>query len=78
MAEYKITKEKFLGWYFSDSDEIGAFGFNCINELLHYGKIDITVQGLIDNCCYIPKWICEGQSIHDEEDLYPEDVQLID
>jgi hypothetical protein len=77
MTQYKITRERFLGWYFSDSDEISSFGFNCMNELLHSGKINITIQGLIDTCVYIPKWICEGQSIHDEEELSPEDIELI-
>ncbi len=77
MAQYKIIRKRFISWYFSESYEITSFGSNCIDELLQYGKINITIQDLVDNCVSIPKYLCEGQSIHDEEDLYPEDVELI-
>ena len=75
--KFKLTKEKFINWYFSDSDDISSFGFNAVNELKEFGKVNITIQGLFDSCGYIPQWICEGQSIHDEEDLSQEDVELI-
>lgn len=75
--KYKLTNKKFLDWYFYDNDDIVSFGINVVNELKSFGKATINVQSLFDSCVYIPQWICEGQSIHDEEELFPEDVELI-
>jgi len=84
MEKYKITREKFLDWYFSDSDEVKSFGYSCMNELINTGKIEKSVQGLIDECGYIPKYICEGQNYEFDNlspldfELSPTDVELID
>jgi hypothetical protein len=76
MAQYKITRERFLDWYFSDSDEVKSFGYSCMNELINTGKIEKSVQGLIDECGYIPKYICEGEQDKEYNGVSPLDLEL--
>jgi hypothetical protein len=78
MAQYKITRARFLDWYFSSSDDIFSFGLNCIGELKDFGKIEIKVQSLLDYCGYIPSYICIGQDDKDNFDISPSDVEFID
>jgi hypothetical protein len=76
--KFKITKERFIDWYFSD------INVDVIDELKKFGEVTITAQGLFDSCGYIPLWLCEGQE--DKEyngisplalELSPSDVELI-
>jgi len=75
--KFKLKKERFINWYFSDNDTRIDFGNNAISELEQFGKLNVTIKGLFDTCGYIPQWICEGQSINDEDDLEQWQVELI-
>ena len=75
--KFKLTKEKFINWYFDDADTRIDFGYNAIKELQLYGKFNTTIEELFDTCGYIPQWICEDQSINDEDDLGQWQVELI-
>ena len=77
MEKFKVTKERFLNWYFGDPESRINFGNNAIEELESFGKVTVTIQGLFDTCGYIPQWICEDQSIHDDDDLDVCQVELI-
>jgi hypothetical protein len=76
--KYKVTKERFINWYFSDVETRIDFGNNAIDELEQFGKLNVTIKGLFDTCGYIPSSICEGIDTEDlDEDLEPSDVELI-
>ena len=75
--KFKVTKARFIDWYFSDDDTFVDFGSNAVSELKQFGKLNVTIEGLFDTCGYIPKWICEGQSVDEDEDLEPNQVELI-
>lgn len=74
MSKVKVKEFAFLNWYFSDYEDIIAFGRNMISELHTNGFIKETVQGLLDRCGYIPGFICEGEP---DGEFDPEDVELI-
>lgn len=76
--KYKVTKERFIDWYFSDVESRIDFGSNAIDELCRFGKLNVTIEGLFDTCGYIPSSICEGIDTEDlDEDLEPNNVELI-
>jgi hypothetical protein len=75
--KFKLTKERFINWYFSDNDTRIDFGNNAISELEQFGKLNVTIKGLFDTCGYIPQWICEGQSDETDDELSPLDIELI-
>jgi hypothetical protein len=74
MSKVKLKESAFLDWYFSDREDIMAFGKNMISELHKNGFVKETVQGLLDCCGYIPGYICEGEP---EEEFDPDDIELI-
>jgi hypothetical protein len=75
--KFKLKKERFINWYFSDNDIKIDFANKLVGDLEDQGSSDVTIQGILDTCFYIPQWLCEGQSSDDNEDLDPEDVELI-
>jgi hypothetical protein len=71
----KVKESDFLSWYFSDLDDILAFGRNMITELQSQGFVKESVQSLLDRCGYIPGHISENPD--DDKEYDPEDVELI-
>lgn len=77
--ENKVTKSRFLSWYFADSDDEKQFGARCIEKMQMDGYVNISVDILFEECGYIPAFICEGQSNNFIDDYEPnEDVELIE
>jgi len=71
----KVKESDFLSWYFSDHEDILAFGRNMITELQSQGFVKESVQSLLDRCGYIPGYISENSD--DDKEYDPEDVELI-
>jgi len=77
--ENKVTKSRFLSWYFSDSDDVKQFGSRCIDMMQCEGFVNISVEILFEECGYIPAHICDGQSDNFIDDYEPDvDVELIE
>ena len=77
--ENKVTKSRFLEWYFADSDDVKQFGSRCIYMMQREGFVNISVEILFEECEYIPAHICEEQSDNFIDDYEPnEDVELIE
>jgi len=74
-----VKIDRFVDWYFSDSDDKQIFANNLIEELKAGEKVVTTVQGLLDMCCEIPNYITELDGIEEYEDkVYdPEEISLI-
>ena len=71
----KVKESDFLSWYFSDREDILAFGRNMITELQHQGFVKESIQSLLDQCGYVPGYISENPD--DDNEYDPEDVELI-
>lgn len=71
----KVKESDFLSWYFSDQDDILAFGRNMITELQNEGFVKETIQSLLDRCGYIPGHISENPD--DDNEYDPKDVELV-
>jgi hypothetical protein len=54
----KVTTSRFLSWYFSDSSDAHAIGYEVISALKSNGVFTISVKDLFDSCGYIPSDIC--------------------
>jgi hypothetical protein len=75
--KFKVTKARFIDWYFSDRDTRIDFGNNAISELQNFGSFNVDVNEIFASCLYIPKWLCEGQSKNDCKQIETWNVQLI-
>ena len=75
----KLTKEKFLDWYFSDTDDYDHINNRLFNSLLHYGKFSINVRELLDSCCELPERLMEGYDEENDKDYHyvPCEIELI-
>jgi hypothetical protein len=71
----KVTTSKFLSWYFSDSSDAHAIGYQVISALNSNGEYIIRVRDLFDNCGYIPSYICVDNK--EEIEYEPSQVELI-
>lgn len=71
----KVKIDKFISWYLSERDDVMAIGLLVKRELAREGKFDINIEQLIDECNYIPQYICEYAD--GEEEYEPNQVELI-
>ena len=75
---YKVRKSAFLKWYFEDENDMGERVFD---SLFSDGTFTITTEDLFDECAFIPKDICEGETPavwpNKAELLMQEEVELI-
>ena len=81
-TKVKLTKERFLDWYFSDNDDILITARNMIKDLNSTGEFSTNVRELLDGCSELPDWIMkdynEETDWSDESKCYsPEDIELI-
>lgn len=81
-TKVKLTKERFLDWYFSDNDDILITARNMIKELHSEGKYSVNVRELLDGCSELPDWIMkdydEEKDWSDEGKYYtPEEIELV-
>ena len=72
----KVTKSRFLDWYFTDNKDAEYIGKRLIDALNDKGTFTITVESLFKDCGYIPYYICEYDS-DINCDLETKDVELI-
>lgn len=59
-----IDREKFIGWFFSDTDIVEDFVWDhsVLNSLKKTGKFQITADELLDGTGYIPgNVVAKGQ-----------------
>ena len=57
---YNIKKSKFIQYIFSDAEDLKYYARIWIEYLEEDGKIDITLQDLLDNQCEIPTDLIEN------------------
>ncbi len=57
---YNIKKEKFIQYIFTDSEDLKHYARTWIDYLYEDGKIDITLQDLLDNQCEMPTYLIEN------------------
>jgi len=80
LPEFKVTKKRFLKWYFSFEENRQSFLNSCINDLKKEGTVSIDIEHLFNNCEYfIPVSIMENFD-DDENDtsVHTSNVELID
>ncbi len=71
---YNIKKTKFIQYIFSDAEDLKFYARTWIGYLEEDGKIDITLQDLLDNQCEIPTYLIENY----EDDMdYINEIELI-
>lgn len=80
LPEMKVTKKRFLEWYFSYEGIKLNFLKSCINDLKKEGTVSINVEHLFNNCEYfIPVSIMEGfDDDGNDTSVQSSNVQLID
>jgi hypothetical protein len=72
----KVTKSRFLSWYFSDTFDAHCLGCDVISSLRDGGEFIITIQDLFERCEYIPEYICVDNN--DGGNKYvPSEVEII-
>jgi hypothetical protein len=71
----KVTKSRFLDWYFSDSDVLDSLGERAYQGLMYDDEFHITTRDLFNECGYIPAFICVDAAGDIEYD--PSEVELI-
>tara|TARA_S200002703_G_scaffold56711_1_gene49417 strand:- start:774 stop:1007 length:234 start_codon:yes stop_codon:yes gene_type:complete len=57
---YNIKKSKLIQYIFSDTEDLKYYARTWIEYLEEDGKIDITLQDLLDNQCEIPTYLIEN------------------
>jgi hypothetical protein len=57
---YNIKKQKFIQYIISDAEDLKHYARTWIEYLEEDGKIDITLQDLLDNQCEIPTYLIEN------------------
>ena len=82
MKKYKLKKERFLDWMFSDRDDIEFWGNYFVNQLREKGTITYTTQNLFEERDELPIWLMVGYEDYDymgEDFVYDMDeIELID
>ena len=71
----KVTKSRFISWYFSSIDDINSLGDRAYRCLMYDDEFHITTQDLFDECGYIPAFICVD-AVGDIQ-YHPSEVELI-
>jgi len=72
---YNIKKSKFIQYMFSDRDDLYYWAKTWIEYLEEDGKIDITIQDLLDNQCEIPTYLIEN---YQGEEDFIDDIEFIE
>ena len=82
MKKYKLKKERFLDWMFSDQDDIMYWGRRFVKDLTEKGTITYTTQNLFEERDELPIWLMVGYEDYDymgEDFVYDMDeIELID
>jgi hypothetical protein len=80
LPEFKVTKKRFLKWYFSIEENRQSFLFNCMSDLKKEGTVSIDIEHLFNNCeIFIPVSIMEGFDDDDNDtSVSVSNVELID
>jgi hypothetical protein len=73
----KVTKSRFLNWYFGNEEEVGDFGKRCVEMLMETGMAYTSVEVIFRECGYIPKHICVDSTDAEGVDYDPTEVELI-
>ena len=78
--EYKLKKNKFLDWYFSETDDYTELGRYIVATLLEKDTITISIQSILNLSDYIPAFILEKhKDLEDGDEIYDtDDIELID
>lgn len=79
-TKVKLTREKFLNWYFTDRDDILVTANNMISQLYDTGKYSVDVRELLEGCSELPDYIMENFIDEYNDTIYyvPEEIKLID
>lgn len=72
----KVKQSNFLRWYFSDTDDTYLIGKRVIENLFSTGEFKINVRELINDCGYIPQYICEDTE--GNADYWPNEIEIIE
>lgn len=77
--KYKVLKSKFLGWYFTDKDDAQIMGHRIRSLMLEdkEGSVTITANQIFQECGYVPHHIIENFNGCTEEEIYPDECELI-
>jgi|5_EtaG_2_1085323.scaffolds.fasta_scaffold107969_2 hypothetical protein len=67
--KYKLTKQRFADWLFSDSDDVEYWGRRFVNELRDEGEYSITLQEIFDERDEVPVHILENYSDLNEKQV---------
>jgi hypothetical protein len=80
LPEFKVTKKRFLEWYFSIEENRQRFLNSCINDLKNEGTVSIDVNHLFNSCeIFIPVSIMEGfDDDGNDTSVSVSNVELID
>jgi hypothetical protein len=80
LPEFKVTKKRFLEWYFSFEENRQSFLNSCINDLKNEGTVSMEVEHLFNSCeIFIPVSIMEGfDDDGNDTRLHVSNVELID
>jgi hypothetical protein len=70
----KVTKSRFLSWYFSTSEDIDSLGERAYQGLMYDDEFIITTRDLFNECGYIPQSICVENG---NAEYNPSEVELI-
>lgn len=75
MYKNKVRVNKFIKWYFSDTESHQDFNLLVMEGLMNGGEFKINAKELFDECGYIPSEIC----VNYKEDIEysPSEVLLI-
>lgn len=71
---YNIKKSKLIQYIFSDTEDLKYYARTWIEYLEEDGKIDITLQDLLDNQCAIPTYLIED---YQGEEDYINEIEFI-
>jgi len=80
LPEFKVTKKRFLEWYFSIEENRQSFLNSCINDLKKEGTVSIDIEHLFNNCdFFIPVSIMENfDDDGNDTSVSVSNVELID
>ncbi len=74
----RVTKARFLNWFFSDNDDKTNLGRDIIRHLKMEDSFTITIEDIFSEACYIPSYICEDSNQYEEgTEFEPSEVELI-
>jgi hypothetical protein len=76
--KYKLEKSRFLNWMFNDSDDQKYWGTYFLNELKQNGKIEYSVEQMLNERDELPMYIMHGCDEMIDEMVYDmNEIELI-